>query len=103
MPYLKFSGWIAVVVLLLAFFGAKGISLFLLPLGLSFYLLFRNYLFSAYGILLALVAVLIQTREAVTWAFGLGGIALLSILPLYILIGLVIGAILDAIAHYKRT
>lgn len=99
---LKFLGWIVVVLLLLVSFGTKGILIFLLPMGLSFYLLSRNYLFSAHGILLALVAVLIQTREAMTWAFGLGGIALLSILPVYIFIGLVIGGIIDMILHYKR-
>jgi len=72
------------------------------PVLLMLYLFFRGYLFSSLGMFIAIIIAFVKAKDTVVWAFGLGVFPLFVTLVMYVPAGLVVGAIIDIVIHYKK-
>lgn len=99
---LRFVSWILVVVFLLILFGRGGITIFMLPLVLSLYLIFRRYDYAGHGVLIAVVISVLLSRDGVGWGLGLGVFPLLETIAVLMLLGLLGGGVIDYLNSRRK-
>ena len=103
----RFAVWVCAVLSIVglniyfnAYWKSGLISFSFLLFIISFYLLYRRYSYSSFGILIALAIVLVHLHQIVESQLVEGIMFVFAMIPIYATVGACIGALVDVWLYY---